>query len=581
VGVIFLSGHFVGRSAERALFADALARTDPVAIFVHGAGGSGKSALLAAFAEGPPRIVAVGPDLVLPPLGPGRAVILIDDCDDITGLATSLRRRWNAELPADGVVVVASRTQIPANLRLAPGWPARVELIELGALNIAEVEECLATTDFDAPVRERIARLSLGNPLALRLLTDVAANAPDQLPVEALEENMTLVRQLIDGIVEPVPTATHRSAVQLAAQVGHTTEDLLSAALDGDAHDLFEWLRREPYISEADEGLVPDPLVRQLVDADLRWRDRLSYATLHRRASRHLINRIDAQSHGLESVLRNGDELLALVRHRVAAPTGPVGPIDRAVYLADKLSSAPLGEVITEHVRQSGAPREAEQVAVTVIEHLAALPTAMGTAAFEAHHSGTLGWDFVVVPHGAVEPGLIALFDLHHVASLEAQGLELFAHDWRRLSPSGWLRKIADQPWDAPIPAPTGVERRVLTDESEFTSAVRSALRDLKSERRLAANPLVDSRMVQEALADLTPEQRLRELIDNAAETLRTTDAALFRIVDRVYLRPSASQQNVAESMGLPFTTFRRWRNRAVGLIAAQLWQRELGIERR
>jgi len=252
-----------------------------------------------------------------------------------------------------------------------------------------------------------------------------------------------------------------------------------------------------------------------------------------------------------------------------------VGPIERDVYLEDELSSAPFGDVIAEHVEQFGALREGEQVAVTVVERSGGLGTAVAIAAFEAHQSALLAWDFVVVPPS--DPDLVALFDLHEVDTID--GRQLVAHDWRRLSPSGALRKIADQPWDAPIPPPTGVERHVLTDEREFTAAVRMALRDLRFERRLATNPLIDSRMVQEAKPDAAPEQRLRELINTAAETLRTTDNALFRIIDRVYLRPSTSQQNVAESMGLPFTTFRRWRNKAVASIAGQLWQRELGID--
>jgi hypothetical protein len=124
------------------------------------------------------------------------------------------------------------------------------------------------------------------------------------------------------------------------------------------------------------------------------------------------------------------------------------------------------------------------------------------------------------------------------------------------------------------------VDRRVLSDEREFTIAVRTALRDLKFDRRLATNPLIDARIVQEASPELAPEHRLRELIHAAAQELGVTDAALFRIIDRIYLRPSATQQVVAESMGLPFTTFRRWRNKAVAMIAAQLWERELGIAR-
>jgi len=572
-----LPEHVVGRSAERSLFADALSRPGPTVLFVHGSGGSGKSALLAAFAS---DARAAGMDVHASESGnlpqtSTRALILIDDSPDASTTAAELRRHWRASAAASDIVVVASRTALPANVRLAPDWPATVETITLAPLDAAAVEEYLQHRPIE--VRQRIDRLSFGNPLALRLLDDMATTDPAQLPKETLDESMALVRQLLDGIVEPLPSAHHRRLVQLAAMVGHTTEDLVAAVLDGDSHQQFEWLRRQPYMTEADDGLVPDDLVRAIVDADFRWRDRLAYATLHRRASRHLINRIEAQAHGLETTLRGGVELFAMVRHRVSAPSGPAGSVTRTVYGEAELGTAPLAAVITEHLQQTGPLRETEQIAVTTVSEVAGLPPAVGTAAFEALHSATLAWDFVVVP--SVDADLLALLDLHHVSTVE--GGELFAHDWRRLAPTAWLAKILDQPWDAPVPPPTGTDQRILADEREFTLAVRSALRDLKSERRLATNPLIDSRTVQETLGGLAPEQRLRELIKNAAETLRTTEPALFRIIDLIYLRPTASQQTVAESMGLPFTTFRRWRNKAVALIAAQLWERELGIDER
>src|SRR6185437_6017935 len=103
--------------------------------------------------------------------------------------------------------------------------------------------------------------------------------------------------------VGPVPSADHRRALQLATLVRQTTEDLLSGVFRADAHGLFEWLRRQPYILEGDHGLAPDELVRELVEIDLRWRDRLGYAELQRRATSQLLKRIAAHTHDVDAVL--------------------------------------------------------------------------------------------------------------------------------------------------------------------------------------------------------------------------------------------------------------------------------------
>jgi hypothetical protein len=47
-------------------------------------------------------------------------------------------------------------------------------------------------------------------------------------------------------------------------------------------------------------------------------------------------------------------------------------------------------------------------------------------------------------------------------------------------------------------------------------------------------------------------------------------------VIDRTFLRPAPTQERAAELLGLPFSTYRRHRNRGVERIVAWLWQREL-----
>jgi hypothetical protein len=58
-----------------------------------------------------------------------------------------------------------------------------------------------------------------------------------------------------------------------------TTEAMLADVLDAaDAHHLFEWLRRLSFIEHGPYGLFPHDLAREVLDADLRWRNSDSYA---------------------------------------------------------------------------------------------------------------------------------------------------------------------------------------------------------------------------------------------------------------------------------------------------------------
>lgn len=578
-----MSRQFVGRTAERAVLSALLDDPGPAVVFVHGLGGSGKSALLAVFAEDA-RAAGLGVvtlDLdALPTGASGRFLVVADECADPSLVVSELRRRWHAHDLDDALVVVASRSPLPATLRLAPGWPARLEVIELGALPKADALRYLTITDVDPKLHERIIALCRGNPIALRMLVELAKTEPDQLPDASLEENMALTRQLIDGIVEPVPSVRHRKTLQVASLVGHTTEDLLAAVLDDDAHELFEWLRRQPYITEAGDGLAPDDLVRDVIDADARWRDRLGYGELHRRAIAQTLTRIAAHTHDHDAVLRDASELLTLQRHRLSAlPVQRSETGVRSVHSDDDLSAAPTE--IARHVRTHGPLREGEQLSISTLTDAGELVAAMASAALASHLDPRLAWHFVALPQSTESAELLSLLDLHHVMTNHGNGdVSIYGHDWRRLGPSAWLRKITNQPWNATIPPVTGTDRRVLTHQVEFNAAVRTALRDLTSDRRLATNPLIDSRIVQDGPADFAPEQRLRDLVHTAAGELRTTDPALFRIVDRIYLRPSATQQQVAEGINLPFTTFRRWRNKAVAQIALLLWERERGNDR-
>jgi hypothetical protein len=47
-------------------------------------------------------------------------------------------------------------------------------------------------------------------------------------------------------------------------------------------------------------------------------------------------------------------------------------------------------------------------------------------------------------------------------------------------------------------------------------------------------------------------------------------------VLDRTYLRPAPSQEKATELLNLPFSTYRRYRDRGIEAIADRLWDRDI-----
>lgn len=87
-----------------------------------------------------------------------------------------------------------------------------------------------------------------------------------------------ILRPLLAQLVDDVPTRVHLRALEVCAHALTTTEPLLQVTLpDADAAELFDWLRRLPYVESGRRGLFPHDVVREALIADLRR---------HRRARR-------------------------------------------------------------------------------------------------------------------------------------------------------------------------------------------------------------------------------------------------------------------------------------------------------
>jgi hypothetical protein len=141
-----------------------------------------------------------------------------------------------------------------------------------------------------------------------------------------------------------------------------------------------------------------------------------------------------------------------------------------------------------------------------------------------------------------------------------------------------WLELTADRELGTQADPAAAPPPLLVMSQPEFNDAVRAALRDLHDEARLAASPLLRSRLVRDGAAGEPGVAALRKMLGQAADALRTDPRRedLYRVVQLTFLRPAPTQERAAGQLHLSFSTYRRYRDRAVSLIAEWLWQREL-----
>ncbi len=165
----------------------------------------------------------------------------------------------------------------------------------------------------------------------------------------------------------------------------------------------------------------------------------------------------------------------------------------------------------------------------------------------------------------------------------------VYVHDWRIHPPATWLailaeREVSTEPEQV---HPPETEPFVFLSESAFADAVWDALRMYRQPARLRQNPLLRARLlVEEAGLDADEPTRietLRRLIESAASLMTDSsrDEKLYRVLVRTYLNPADSQEQAAELLNLPFSTYRRYLKKAIHRVAEHLWHREItGVTR-
>lgn len=160
----------------------------------------------------------------------------------------------------------------------------------------------------------------------------------------------------------------------------------------------------------------------------------------------------------------------------------------------------------------------------------------------------------------------------------------VFGHDWRIVSPETWQALLAQRELTTrSFTATTAAEPQLFVlSETEFFKAVQEALRDYTQPDRLRLNPLLQSRVVVERVEKAEDlGERVGILQSLIRETLTTFQKSprrnkLYRAIMQTYIQPAATQEQAAEYLDLPFSTYRRHLKAGIGQIAASLWQLEI-----
>jgi hypothetical protein len=672
---------FVGRSAEIELFRAALDDTvdQPFSVLhVHGPGGVGKTSLLevlGVIAAGAGATVArldgrdldpspvsaleaLGESLAVPPgdgpigvpKGGGRLVLLVDAYEQMTPLDQWFRVRLIRRLPASAIIVIAGRDAPTRAWRTDAAWGARLRVVSLRNLSPEDSQAFLRKAGIDRHLHERIVRLTYGHPLGLALLTDVVTRGGS---VGSDVLSLDLVDVLLPRFVEMVPDSRHRRLLGACAVARRTTESLLRDVLEeGDVHDVFTWLRELSFVERRPDGVAPHDLARDVLDADLRWRDFDSYKHVFRKVREHglalarttsgraqqraifdlkfLVRQArtamspvewgswgeyypePARPDDRESILQlvetwEGKQSAAIaarwldrqpegffvIRDLHGEVQGMLAIVDLARSVLDDVDADPGARAAWDFAHSSAPPRRGEALTLCrfVVDrnsYQGPSPTLNATpilALQKQLSTPNLSWDFLALAEPDRWVEYFAAGDQPRAEgadfSVGDRRYGLFAHDFRKVPVDAWIelwteRALAQDVDVSPREHPEAV---LVLSHPDFEAAVRQGFKDLRRPDLLARNPLLRTRLVADRNREGASGAALLEAVLREAATAladHPRDDKLLRAVDRTYLRPAATQEAAAATLGLPFSTYRRHLTQGMTRIVSVLWDQEV-----
>jgi hypothetical protein len=247
----------------------------------------------------------------------------------------------------------------------------------------------------------------------------------------------------------------------------------------------------------------------------------------------------------------------------------------------------PVVRALLDHADRTAPPRPGEQIHISrfqggVVDYerqdYGAL--APSVAALITWLTRPLAWSFTVTSTPEVWGPFFEYLAFTRITDLSVgrRTFVLYGMDWRRLPVDVWMDLMNDRERTGTTgPAPASLLRPAPLGREAFAAAVRTALRNLHRDDRLAANPLMGTRLAQGPSgpsADVCRSQLRRAV---ACIGRQPRGAARHRVLDRTFVRPAPTQEAAAEVLGLPFSTYRRHLAAAVDDLVDLLWAVEIG----
>jgi hypothetical protein len=176
--------------------------------------------------------------------------------------------------------------------------------------------------------------------------------------------------------------------------------------------------------------------------------------------------------------------------------------------------------------------------------------------------------------------------DLQHITELDftvnGEPHGWYQHDWRKTPPGAWLNMLGQRELGFEVAPDNRKVQMLVLSEEEFASSVYEALKDYQNDKKLLANPLLRSRFVMSFAGSDTDTAillaSLKDCLGDAADKIKESvkDEKFHRVLFRTFFNPVGSQEQAADYLNLPFSTYRRYLRKAVNLVTENLWKWEI-----
>jgi hypothetical protein len=199
-----------------------------------------------------------------------------------------------------------------------------------------------------------------------------------------------------------------------------------------------------------------------------------------------------------------------------------------------------------------------------------------------------LAYTFLPCAEPEIWAPMLTYFDLKRLPNadfeINKRKYGVYGHDWRIVSPLAWRELLAKREIDAKSEVDitsTKSPRLLVLSEPDFIEAVYDALKDFTRTNALRNNPLLYSHLIENKVNTNDINERistLQTLIKQTAESLQASprDDKLYRALYRTYISPAPTQEQAAELLDLPFSTYRRHLKAGMQRAAEILWQQEI-----